>query len=278
MATRPSAADRTDANWGSLVMEGKADYGTLNFTRSRREAKAQYLRVPTDMPATTTLDFMQSQWSLAEPGLLLHVTGSAQDFHMAERVSGVAVNAVTEGIVHATSVTNAWLLTGGLDAGVMALVGSAVARFNHRCTVPVVGVASWKGVLAREGLSPNRGEKRKYCADQPSTPKAAALEPNHTHFLLVDKVDHTTGSPWGHEIATLEVSRPRARARRRERVGREGGAAAAAGRGGGGARGGRGPVRLWLACHSHSAGRASRLQLGPAPSHPYRVRRRWRRR
>jgi hypothetical protein len=137
--------------WGAMVLETRADYGVLNFVRHRREAKAQYLRVPAATTAPVIVDFMQQQWGLPEPGLLLHITGSAQDFDLQEHVGGVGVNAVTEGIVHAASLTDAWIVTGGLDAGVMRLVGSTVARFNYKCTVPVIGVASWRGVQESAG-------------------------------------------------------------------------------------------------------------------------------
>ena len=48
--------------WGAMVLETRADYGVLNFVRHRREAKAQYLRVPAATTAPVIVDFMQQQW------------------------------------------------------------------------------------------------------------------------------------------------------------------------------------------------------------------------
>ena len=49
----------------------------------------------------------------------------------------------------AAQATNAWVLTGGTDAGVMALVGKALQGSD---SVNIVGICSWGAVLERESL------------------------------------------------------------------------------------------------------------------------------
>ena len=74
--------------------------------------------------------------------------------------------------------TGALLLDGGTQAGVMALLGEAVARQPQR--PPLLGVAP-AALVSYPG--------------SPAT--SAPLEPHHSHFVLV------AGTEWGDETATL---------------------------------------------------------------------------
>jgi hypothetical protein len=87
------------------------------------------------------------------------------------------------GIVRAAESCGAAIVDGGTDSGVMRLVGEA--RAQDGVSTPLVGVV----VRALAGLPGN-----------PLTGAMAALEPRHTHFVLVP------GSEWGQEapwIATV---------------------------------------------------------------------------
>ncbi|MEM7769626.1 MAG: hypothetical protein AAGA75_20555 [Cyanobacteria bacterium P01_E01_bin.6] len=82
---------------------------------------------------------------------------------------------------------NMIVIDGGTDAGVMKLIGQA--RSNIGGTFPLLGVAP-------VGL-----------ADFPNTPfelanDPCALEPHHTHFILVPGSDWGNESPWIAKIAT----------------------------------------------------------------------------
>eukprot|EP00966_Prymnesium_polylepis_P077289 1790252-Prymnesium_polylepis.1 len=103
------------------------DWGVVNFTRHRRSARAEFLRVPENADAQQLLRFLQMQWQLPAPGMLLQVIGSAQEFNLPSNM----VLPLTEGVVHAGSVANSWIVTGGLDAGVVSLIGNAIARQKH---------------------------------------------------------------------------------------------------------------------------------------------------
>ena len=217
------------------------DYGVANFIHHRRTAKADFLRVPSDVDARHLLRFMQNSWRLPRPGILLQITGSAQGFDLPNAM----VPPITQGVVHAAMTANAWIVTGGLDSGVMALVGSAVARHKHKCKGPLLGVAPWRAVRSRDhlehacggkvmpaarhrqalpGPQPRRSGQRLrvaplpvtsrftepvsptpqvyYSSTEPNTKDSAALEPNHSHFLLVDSGQG--GRVWGAEFDALE--------------------------------------------------------------------------
>jgi len=76
------------------------------------------------------------------------------------------------------------VVDGGTDVGVMQLMGRARAKLG--ATFPLVGVTPLK--KARVPQNPN--------------PQAKALEPNHTHFILVPGSEWGDESPWIADVAT----------------------------------------------------------------------------
>ena len=48
-------------------MNAPTDYGVINFIRNRREAKADFLRVPDNILVPKLLKLMVRQWRLAKP-------------------------------------------------------------------------------------------------------------------------------------------------------------------------------------------------------------------
>ena len=83
-------------------------------------------------------------------------------------------------IVDAAAACNAVIVDGGTDAGIMRVVGRAHESRGH--SNPLVGV-----VVEALAALPGR----------PAADGAEALEPHHTHFLLVP------GSAWGDEAAWI---------------------------------------------------------------------------
>ena len=57
---------------------------------------------------------------------------------------------LTRGIAQAVSVTGAWVITGGVDAGVSRLLGTGLRKWG--CLSPVIGVTPW-GILPALRLS-----------------------------------------------------------------------------------------------------------------------------
>ena len=121
------------------------------------------------------------------------------------------------GLVSAASSTNAWVITGGTDAGVTALVGQALSQSAQGRTTPCIGVASWRHVSHREkfydekeegklnlraqrtseaqadadAAGTNHGPRQVlYVKRTRNTDRACALEPNHNHFILVNDERH----------------------------------------------------------------------------------------
>lgn len=96
-----------------------------------------------------------------------------------DEASLAALVPCAEALVRAAAAAGAALVDGGTDAGVMRLLGEAHAAAGSRS--PLVGVAV--EALVRPG--------------EEAVGAAAALEPNHTHVVLVP------GSTWGDEVPWL---------------------------------------------------------------------------
>lgn len=84
-----------------------------------------------------------------------------------------------EGIAKAAAKVNAVIIDGGTKSGVMEMMGKGVAGNGY--TSPLIGVVPLKKVSL-----PEEGESTK-----------TALDPNHSHFVLVE------GDDWGSETAIL---------------------------------------------------------------------------
>ena len=180
------------------------DYGVINFAGSRREAKADFLRCKHTVNVPRLQDYLSRQFKLPAPGLVVQITGSAQDFDL----PATHMRPITEGLVSVASVADAWIISGGLDAGVMSLVGRTMARWKHKCEkAPLIGVGAWRAVTDRSKLEHACGGRVEYCPETANSPDQAGLEPNHTQFILVDNPE--TDSPWGGELDVLEALQAR---------------------------------------------------------------------
>ena len=114
---------------------------------------------------------------------------------------------LTRGLTTATGLTDAWLLTGGLDAGMARVIGEHVARNQHTFSAPLIGCVGWHSIAGREQLESStahsiahsaKGPKRVYSSEAPSERNTAVLEPNHTHFLFVESTRPPAqgANPW----------------------------------------------------------------------------------
>ena len=123
---------------------------------------------------------MQKHWKVSCASVVISITGGAQDFTLPPRLH----QTFQHGLAKAAKATNAWIVTGGTDSGVMQLVGTALAEYDAH--VACVGIVTWGVVLGREGLEGSAGELREVTRDKPNSVEGANLEPNHTHYLMVD--------------------------------------------------------------------------------------------
>jgi hypothetical protein len=136
-------------------------------------ARQSLALLPAAAEAATTI---AAQLNLPAYRAVLAVVGSAGSLgpQLWPRLRQLFEQAVARAAQQATAV----LVDGGTQAGVMALLGEAVAALSY--ATPLVGVAPAALVSYPQG---------------PAT--EVALEPHHSHFVL------TPGTKWGDETATL---------------------------------------------------------------------------
>ncbi|CAL8076446.1 unnamed protein product [Calicophoron daubneyi] len=103
----------------------------------------------------------------------------------------------TEGLVKAAQTTHAWIVTSGLNLGIIRVVGDAIQEGNTfqfsrkglsdqiRC----LGIAPWGYVLNREELiSENHSVPVTYAVSTiVETGRPVSLNQNHTHYIFVDE-------------------------------------------------------------------------------------------
>jgi hypothetical protein len=102
---------------------------------------------------------------------------------MDEQVHPDLVRLFTRGIAQVAASTRALIIDGGTQAGVMTIIGQAVAEQQRRSTL--LGVAPAGSVAYPGKLASMSGNK------------CVPLDPNHSHFVLVE-----TGE-WGGETDTM---------------------------------------------------------------------------
>jgi hypothetical protein len=115
---------------------------------------------------------------LKAPRSLILLLGGAEE--LAPELTGRLRQLFSRGLACAATETGAAILDGGTQSGIMDLMGQGVADREHGVTL--VGVVP-EGLVSWPGGPPSTG--------------AQPLEPNHSHFVLVDSQD------WGGETSTL---------------------------------------------------------------------------
>jgi hypothetical protein len=155
-----------------MVDQQGTDKLVVRFGNGRTAAA---VRARTDSHLGTLLD----QLGLAPSRAVILVIGGADS--LTTEGSEQLAELLARGVVRVAADAPAVVVDGGTDAGVMALTGQAVARDGHR--VVLVGVApEAKVAYSQVGTS-----------DDARVP----LEPNHSHFVLVD------GTDWGDTTETM---------------------------------------------------------------------------
>lgn len=138
---------------------------------------ARLVAPPVGTPATSilkTLDIEQPK------GVIIVVGGAAG---LDETMKGLLLRLFSRGIAFAAASSGSLTIDGGTNAGVMAMMGQGVADRGRKS--PLLGIAPAGKVTYPGG--PAEG----------SIEDGAPLDPNHSHFVLVESDE------WGGETDTL---------------------------------------------------------------------------
>ncbi|XP_061181480.1 transient receptor potential cation channel subfamily M member 2-like [Saccostrea echinata] len=163
-------------------------FGELEFV-GYEDIQRKYIRIDTETNMRDVLHLLLNVWDMKKPNLLISVTGGTENFRMKSKLKDI----FRRGMIKASTSTGAWIITGGINAGVMRYVGEAMRDYwlTAASTVPVValGITTWGCVKNREDLQDTFGSglwPATYTMTPTTDRNEKCLDPNHTHFLLVD--------------------------------------------------------------------------------------------
>ena len=156
-----------------------AAHGELFFVGATSARPFIVVSETTSIPLLAT--FLSKYWALPKPEVLITVTGGAMDFAL----TSAQLAAFDYGLYTAASSTNAWVVSAGSDAGVMKIVGKALR--GQSAALPLIGIFPIGVTHGREPIVASRGRRVVSYSPPPKPIGAGAkLNPDHTHFVLVD--------------------------------------------------------------------------------------------
>lgn len=131
--TRPPRAD------GELPIG--CSFGALRFAHgSSQQQPAKWAAIANDSAADDVTALLTTTWGLRWPDVIISVTGAATDIPEMTHDERLAFQL---GLERAVRATKAWVVTGGMDCGVMQLVGQAMAQQVPEERTVCLGVATW---------------------------------------------------------------------------------------------------------------------------------------
>ncbi|KAL3998389.1 Ion transport family protein [Acanthocheilonema viteae] len=161
-------------------------FGTLEFSGGAHAHKAQYVRLGYDSDPSDIMYLMEKIWGLEPPRLVITVHGGITNFEVQEKLGQV----FRKGMLKAAQTTGAWIITAGIDAGVVRHVARALDEAGisarMRSKVVTIGIAPW-GLLKRHEKLIGKDIVVSYDPHSfSSKSKYATLNDRHSYFLLVD--------------------------------------------------------------------------------------------
>uniref|UniRef100_A0A158Q738 LSDAT_euk domain-containing protein n=1 Tax=Elaeophora elaphi TaxID=1147741 RepID=A0A158Q738_9BILA len=161
-------------------------FGTLEFSGGAHAHKAQYVRLGYDSDPSDIMYLMEKIWGLEPPRLVITVHGGITNFAVQEKLGQV----FRKGMLKAAQTTGAWIITAGIDAGVVRHVATALDEAGisarMRSKVVTIGIAPW-GLLKRHEKLIGKDIVVSYDPHSfSSKSKYATLNDRHSYFLLVD--------------------------------------------------------------------------------------------
>jgi len=135
---------------GSLgnYADGVPPSGTFDFVLHKDSAvAAKFVVVEHSADPAAVAKIVTEVWSLPAPNVILSITGAATALEITPQLESDFV----DGLRVAAQSSDAWIFTGGSDAGVMSLTGKALIGGSSQRT-PCIGVTSWRKVMHKGSI------------------------------------------------------------------------------------------------------------------------------
>ncbi|XP_067945054.1 transient receptor potential cation channel subfamily M member-like 2 [Watersipora subatra] len=183
------------------------------------ENRSDYIRLNDDDEQYDLFKLLLDHWQLPEPKLVVSIVGGAKRFQFDKSRASTMFK---QGLLDLTTTTGAWILTPGSNNGVYEMVGSAVKDHldatgsSSMNNIVLLGIAAWGSVAERQRLESSTGEgsfpavypitevvgnqRSQENANSANVKRTEPLDPNHSHFILVDNGSRNTfggESKWG---------------------------------------------------------------------------------
>ncbi|CAM5174068.1 unnamed protein product [Eretmochelys imbricata] len=186
------------SKWDSAqhTTEGPTDaFGELEFVGAGGKS-SKFIRLSDSSDPALAYNLVTEHWKTSPPNLVVSVVGGDGE----APVRAWLRDLLRKGLVKAAQSTGAWIMTGGLQAGIGRHVGEAVRDHATASTSPctrvvAMGVAPWGIVANREALVNPKGSFPAHYWWVPPAGTTCPLDSNHSLFFLVD--DGSRGRPGG---------------------------------------------------------------------------------
>ena len=171
-----------------------AAFGSVRFASTKR-MPSKWAAFSSDSSAADVCELLTRIWTLPQPPVLISITGAAKELTEMRPKDKLIFR---RGLREAARKTGAWILTGGTNSGVMKMVGNMVQEQDDMHPVCIAVAPMGCVHKYEEMLERSDGRIFRYDDFSPSDlSKRAALDPNHSHILLVDNGKE---GDWGAEI------------------------------------------------------------------------------
>ncbi|KAM3720978.1 Transient receptor potential channel [Dirofilaria immitis] len=161
-------------------------YGTIEFQGAPHPYKAQYLRLTVESNPADIMDLFESVWNVPAPKLIITVHGGMTDFDLQPKLARV----FRKGLLKAARTTGAWIITAGINAGVVRQVAAAVDGSGSvsrvRSKIVTIGIAPWGLLKKRDSLLGQDAVVPYHPHSFSPKGRFAVLNNRHSYFLLVD--------------------------------------------------------------------------------------------
>ncbi|CAF4117301.1 unnamed protein product [Rotaria sp. Silwood2] len=161
-------------------------------------SRSHYIRCDIETQPNILAKLMFDVWNVKFPRLIMCIIGGAKYFKLNERLEREFI----KGIIQAALKADGWIVTTGFRTGVVQLVGEAIHDHkvtNPRSHITAIGCSKWGATRNREALILKKSSINPNIDVSMNTSKNEKgqqdLEPNHTHFLLLDD-----GTYYGYEM------------------------------------------------------------------------------
>uniref|UniRef100_A0A914VVH5 Transient receptor potential cation channel subfamily M member 3 n=1 Tax=Plectus sambesii TaxID=2011161 RepID=A0A914VVH5_9BILA len=172
--SRHTIVDHTDA------------FGTIQFQGGPHPHKSQYVRLGFDTDPADIMYLFEKVWQIEPPKLVITVHGGIANFDMQLKLARV----FRKGLLKAAKTTGAWIITSGIDAGVVRHVAAALegggAYSRSRSKIVTIGIAPWGLLKKREEFIGRDGTVSYHPHGFSPKGRFAVLNDRHSYFLLVD--------------------------------------------------------------------------------------------